>query len=130
MGKRKSARDLGRRERQIMDVIFQLGEASVSDVLDRLPDPPSYSAVRTMIRLLEAKGFLRHRQDGNRYMYRPTQSHETASRSALEHLLATFFSGSPTDAVAAILDLSADDMTDDDLKRMERLIEQARQDGQ
>jgi len=130
MGKRKSARDLGRRERQIMDVIFQLGEASVSDVLARLPDPPSYSAVRTMIRLLEAKGFLRHRQDGNRYMYRPTQSHETASRSALQHLLATFFGGSATDAMAAILDLSADEMTDADLKRMERLIDEARQEGQ
>jgi predicted transcriptional regulator len=130
MGKRKSARDLGRRERQIMDVIFQLGESSVSDVLERLPDPPSYSSVRTMIRLLEAKGFLKHRQDGNRYMYRPTQSHETASRSALQHLLATFFGGSATDAVAAILDLSADDMTNADLKRMEKLIEQARQDGQ
>ncbi|MBL8850720.1 MAG: BlaI/MecI/CopY family transcriptional regulator [Planctomycetaceae bacterium] len=130
MGKRKSARDLGRRERQIMDVIFQLGEASVSDVLDKLPDPPSYSAVRTMIRLLEAKGFLRHRQEGNRYLYRPTQSHGTASRSALQHLLATFFGGSATDAVAAILDISADEMTTDDLKRMEMLIEQARQDGQ
>lgn len=130
MAKRRSARDLGRRERQIMDVIFQLGEASVSDVLAKLPDPPSYSAVRTMIRLLEAKGFLRHRQEGNRYMYRPTQSHETASRSALQHLLATFFGGSATDAVAAILDLSAEDMTSADLKRMEQLIEQARQDGQ
>jgi predicted transcriptional regulator len=130
MGKRKSARDLGRRERQIMDVIFQLGEASVSEVLAKLPDPPSYSAVRTMIRLLEAKGFLRHREDGNRYVYRPTQSPETARRSALQHLLATFFGGSPTDAVAAILDLSSDDMTDADLKRMEQLIEQARQEGQ
>ena len=130
MGKRKSARDLGRRERQIMDAIFQLGEASVSDVLARLPDPPSYSAVRTMIRLLEAKGFLKHRRDGNRYVYRPTQSHETASRSALQHLLATFFAGSATDAVAAILNLSAEDMTDEDLQRMEELIEQARQDGQ
>lgn len=130
MGKRKSARDLGRRERQIMDAIFQLGEASVSDVLARLPDPPSYSAVRTMIRLLEAKGFLKHRRDGNRYVYRPTQSHETASRSALQHLLATFFAGSATDAVAAILNLSADDMTDEDLQRMEALIEQARQEGQ
>ena len=130
MGKRKSSRDLGRRERQIMDVIFALGEASVSEVLDRLPDPPSYSAVRTMVRLLEAKGFLKHRQDGNRYVYRPTQSHENASRSALKHLLATFFQGSATDAVAAILDLSADDMTDADLQRMEKLIEQARQDEQ
>lgn len=130
MGKRKSARDLGRRERQIMDVVFQLGEAAVSDVLAQLPDPPSYSSVRTMIRLLEAKGFLRHRRDGNRYVYRPTQSRAKASKSALQHLLATFFDGSATDAVAAILNLSADDMTDEDLRQMEELIEQARQEGQ
>lgn len=130
MGKKKSARDLGRRERQIMDVIYQLGEASVSDVLQRLPDPPSYSAVRTMIRLLESKGFLRHRREGTKYVYRPTQSHESASRSALRHVLKTFFGGSAPDAVAAILDVSADKLSDDDLKRIDRLIEQARQEGQ
>lgn len=129
MGKRKSTRDLGRRERQIMDVIFQLGEASVSDVRNGIPDPPSYSAVRTMIRLLEAKGFLSHRRDGTRYVYRPTQSRERARRSALQHLLKTFFSESPTDAVAAILDVKSGDLTEDDLKRIERLIDEARKEG-
>jgi predicted transcriptional regulator len=130
MGKKRSPSDLGRRERQIMDVIFQLGEASVGDVLERLPDPPSYSAVRKMIRLLESKGFLRHRREGNRYVYRPTQSRETARRSALRHLLKTFFGGSAIDAVAAILDDSAEEMTDEDLRRIEELIEQARREGE
>ena len=129
MGKKKSARDLGRRERQIMDVIYQLGEASVSDVLKGLPDPPSYSAVRTMIRLLEGKGFLRHRRDGTRYVYRPTQSKETASRSALRHLLRTFFAESPTDAVAAILDVTSEDLTDENLSRIKRMIDEARKEG-
>lgn len=121
---------LGRRERQIMDAVFQLGEASVADVRGRLPDPPSYSAVRTMIRHLEGKRLLRHRRDGNRYVYRPTQSPQAASRSALRHLLQTFFRGSPTEAVAAILDVSSEELTDADLARIESLIDEARQKGE
>lgn len=113
-----------------MDAIYQLGEASVSDVLERLAEPPSYSAVRTMIRLLETKGLLKHRREGTRYVYRPTESKENASRSALQHLLDTFFGGSATDAVAAILDVSSDDMTDDDLARIENLIDEAKREGQ
>jgi predicted transcriptional regulator len=126
MGKKKSQRDLGRRERQIMDVIYQLEEASVAEVLEQIPDPPSYSSVRTMIRLLEGKGFLRHRRDGNRYLYRPTQSKDTASRSALKHLISTFFSGSAPDAVAAILDDNAKQLSEAELNRLEKLIEEAR----
>jgi predicted transcriptional regulator len=129
MGKKKSQRDLGRRERQIMDVIFQLGEASVGDVLERLPDPPSYSAVRTMIRLLESKGFLRHRREGTKYVYRPTQSKDRASRSAMRHLIKTFFGDSAPDAVAAILDVSSEKLSEDDLHRIERLIDEARKEG-
>jgi predicted transcriptional regulator len=129
MGKKKSQRDLGRRERQIMDVIFQLGEASVGDVLERLPDPPSYSAVRTMIRLLESKGFLRHRRQGTKYVYRPTQSKDSASRSAMRHLIKTFFGDSAPDAVAAILDVSTERLSEDDLRRIERLIDEARKEG-
>lgn len=125
MGKRKSPRDLGARERQIMDVVFQLGEASVSDVLEKLPDPPSYSAVRTMIRLLESKGFLRHRREGTKYVYRPTQSRDSARRTALRHLLQTFFGGSAPDAVAAMLD--SENLTPDDLARIEQMIDDARQ---
>jgi len=120
---------LGARERQIMDAIYQAGEASVADVLERLPDPPSYSAVRTMIRLLEKKGLLRHRQVGTKYVYRPVQSPEVARRSALRHLLQTFFGGSATDAVAAILHPSVAELTDDDIRRLEGLIQEARQKG-
>jgi predicted transcriptional regulator len=112
-----------------MDAIYQLGEASVADVLAKLADPPTYSAVRTMIRLLEKKGLLRHRQAGTKYVYQPIQSHEVAKRSALRHLLQTFFAGSATDAVAAILHPSVTKLTDDDVQRLEELIHQARLKG-
>ncbi len=120
---------LGARERQILDAIYRLGEASVAEVLASLSDPPSYSAVRTMIRALEAKGLLRHRREGPRYIYVPVRSRESAARSALSHLLQTFFGGSAPDAVAAILDASAPTLTDDDLLRLEQLIDQARREG-
>src|SRR5262245_23601020 len=98
---------LGARERQILDAIYRLGEASVAEVLARLADPPTYSAVRTLIRGLERKGFVQHRQVGLKYVYRPTRSRQAAQRSALKHLLQTFFADSATDAVAAILNASA-----------------------
>jgi predicted transcriptional regulator len=113
-----------------MDVIYQLGEASVSEVREQLANPPSYSSVRTMIRLLERKGLLKHRQEGARYVYWPVRSRESASRSALRHLLATFFGGSAPDAVAAILDVSAEKLDQQDLKRIKQMIEQARKEGQ
>ncbi|APZ95866.1 BlaI/MecI/CopY family transcriptional regulator [Fuerstiella marisgermanici] len=127
MGKKKQ-KDLGARERQIMDVIFELGEGSVTDVLRKLADPPSYSAVRTMIRLLESKGFLKHRQEGTKYVYRPTQSPTVARKSALKHVMQTFFGGSAPDAVAAIFD--SEKLSPEDLKRIERLIDDARKEGQ
>lgn len=120
---------LARRERQIMDVIHQLGEAAVADVLERLPDPPSYSSVRTMIRHLESKGLLSHRQDGKRYVYKPTQSREAASRSALRKLMDVFFEGSAADAVAAILDESSESLESQDLDRIANLIRQAKAEG-
>lgn len=129
MAKHKGPQELGRRERQIMDAVYQLGEASVGDVLERLPDPPSYSAVRTMIRLLERKGYLRHRKDGTKYVYRPTEPHESASRSAIGHLLDTFFGGSASDAMAALLDVSGKRLSDADYRRMQQLIETARKEG-
>ena len=122
--------ELARRERQIMDVIFQLGEATVGEVLERLPDPPSYSSVRTIIRKIEAKGLLTHRQDGKRYVYRAKQSRETASRTALQKLMDVFFSGSAPDTVAAIMDVSAKTLDPEDLDRMAKIIEQARREGQ
>ena len=130
MAKEHSERSLGGRERQIMDVIYQLGEASVGEVRERLANPPSYSSVRTMIRLLERKGLLKHRQEGARYVYWPVRSRESASRSALRHLLQTFFGGSAPDAVAAILDVSAETLGQQDLKRIKQMIEQARKEGQ
>ncbi|MEX2142423.1 MAG: BlaI/MecI/CopY family transcriptional regulator [Pirellulales bacterium] len=130
MAKEFSERSLGARERQIMDVIYQLSEASVSEVREQLANPPSYSSVRTMIRHLERKGLLKHRQEGARYVYWPVRSRESASRSALRHLLATFFGGSAPDAVAAILDVSAEKLDQQDLKRIKQMIEQARKEGQ
>lgn len=130
MAKKKArASDLGRRERQILEVIYKLGEASVGDVLEQLPDPPAYDSVRTIIRILEGKGLLRHRRDGTKYVYRPTQSHETASRSALSHLMQTFFKGSASDTVAAVFDLSSDQLSDEELNQLEKLIDQARKEG-
>ncbi len=120
---------LGARERQIMDAIYELGEASVADVLAKLTDPPTYSAVRTMIRLLEKKGLLQHRQVGTKYVYRPAHSREAAKRSALKHLMQTFFAGSAADAVEAILHPSVAELTDDDFQRLEQLIHEARQRG-
>lgn len=129
MPRKHQASSLGAHERQILETIYRLEEASVAEVLANLPDPPSYSAVRTMIRALEKKGLLRHRRSGTKYVYRPTRSHESASRSALEHVMRTFFGGSATDAVAAILDVSATKLTDGDLQRLEQLIDQARREG-
>jgi predicted transcriptional regulator len=129
MVRRQALPDLARRERQIMNVFHQLGEASVADVLGRLPDPPSYSAVRTMVRHLESKGLLRHRQEGKRYLYKATQSHASASRSALRKLLEVFFAGSAADAVAAILDVQAESLSPAELARIESLVQQARAEG-
>lgn len=131
MAKKKNAgeTELARRERQIMHVLHQLGEASVGEVLEKLEDPPSYSAVRTMIRSLEAKGLLTHRQDGKRYVYKARESRESASRSAMQRILEVFFRGSVHDAVAAILDVSEGELKDDELKRIQALIKQARSEG-
>ena len=117
---------LTRRERQIMDVIYQKGAASVADVRAHIPDPPSYSAVRAMLRLLEEKGHVRHKKDGTRYLYQPIVPRQKARRSALKSLLATFFDNSAEQAVAALLDMSAGDLTEDDLDRLSRLIDEAR----
>ena len=120
---------LSRRERQIMDVIYARGEASVAEVRDGMPDPPSYSAVRALLRILEEKGHLRHRSVGNRYIYAPTRSRRAASRSALRRLLHTFFDGSTEQAVAALLDVSPGGLSDEEMDRLRRLIERARKDG-
>jgi predicted transcriptional regulator len=117
---------LGARERQIMDAVHHLGEASVAEVRGLIPDPPSYSSVRTMMRLLEEKGYLRHRQEGTKYVYRSTQGVERARRTALRHLLDTFFRGSASDAVAAMLDISSDNLSPEEFDRLAHLINEAR----
>jgi BlaI family penicillinase repressor len=124
-----SLSNLSRRERQIIDFLFRHGKATVAEVLGGIPDPPSYSAVRAMLRTLEEKGHVTHEEDGRAYVYRPTVPREQARRSALKHLLSTFFAGSTEQAVAALLDLSAPKLTDEELDRMARLVDQARTEG-
>jgi BlaI family penicillinase repressor len=127
--KMKGQKNLSRRERQIMDVIYTLQEATVNQVLERLPSPPSYSAVRALLRVLEEKGHLVHRQDGPRYIYSPTLPRERARRSALKHLLQTFFDDSTEDVVAALLDISEDNLRAEDYGRLLELIQKARKEG-
>ena len=121
--------NLSRRERQIMDVIYRTGQATASEVMEGIPDPPGYSAVRAMLRVLEEKGHLRHDQQGPRYVFLPTVPREKARKSALKQLVHTFFDGSTTQAVAALLDLSASKLTDEDLERLSVLIDRARKEG-
>lgn len=130
MGKKKAKESLGHRERQIMDVVFRLGEASVTDVLKEISDPPSYSSIRKMLSLLEEKGFLKHREEGTKYVYRPTRSRQLESRNAVRHLMSTFFSGSATEAVNAILDVSSNKLDEQDFARLRELIDDARREGQ
>ncbi|SIO05515.1 Predicted transcriptional regulator [Singulisphaera sp. GP187] len=117
---------LSRRERQIMDVIYRRGRATAAEVQEALPDPPSYSSVRALLRILEEKGHLRHEQDGPRYVFLPTVPRDKARRSALSQLVQTFFDGSTAQAVAALLGEPGSKLTDEDLDRLARLIDQAR----
>jgi BlaI family transcriptional regulator, penicillinase repressor len=116
---------LSRRERQIMDIIYARGEATAAEVNAALPDPPSYSAVRALLRILEEKGHLRHREDGPRYVYKPIESREKASRSALKRVVQTFFEGSFTKAVAALVDVEGGKLSPAELKRIEAIIKTA-----
>lgn len=118
--------ELSRRERQIMDVLFRMEQATVSDVQAAMPDPPSYSAVRAMLRILEDKGHVRHEQDGPRYLYKPALARERAKKSAMRHLLHTFFDGSHEQAVAALLDEASSTLSDAEFDRLARLIDRRR----
>ena len=126
---KKAKRGLAPREQQIMDVIYQLQRASVSEVRAKLKDPPSYSAVRTMIGQLERKGFMQRHPDGVRLLYSPVQSRRAASRSALRRVIDTFFPDSPGDALAAFIDDSAKKLTDEDLDRLQQAIDRLREEG-
>lgn len=123
-------KDLSRRERQIMDIIYERGQATAHEVQENLPDPPSYSAVRALLRVLVEKECLRHEKDGPKYVYFPLLSRETAKKSALRQLLRTFFDGSAGDAAAALLDLSDEKMSDEELNRLSDIIDKARKEEQ
>jgi predicted transcriptional regulator len=112
-----------------MEIVYRLGQATAADVLAELPDPPSYSAVRAHLRILEDKGHLRHDQEGTRYVFRPTVARDRARRSALKQLVRTFFDGSAEQAVTALLDMSHSKLSAGDLDRLSGLIEKARKEG-
>jgi predicted transcriptional regulator len=120
---------LSRRERQIMDFLFQRGKASVGEVMDGIPNPPGYSAVRATLRTLEQKGRVSHEEDGRAYIYRPTLRRDAASRSALTHVLKTFFDNSAEQAVAALLELKGTKLSGAELDRVARLVDQAKREG-
>jgi predicted transcriptional regulator len=121
--------ELGRRERQIVETVYRLGRATVAQVLAELPDPPSYSAVRGMLNLLEEKGHLRHEQDGLRYVYLPVVAAADASRSAMAHVVHTFFGGSPAEAATALFDLPDRKLSRAELEHLSQLVRQAMKEG-
>ena len=121
--------DLGRRERQIIETVYRLGRATVAQVRAELPDPPTYSAVRGMLNLLEEKGHLRHEQDGLRYVYLPVVAAAGASRSAMAHVVHTFFGGSPADAATALFELPDRKLSRKELEQLSQLVRQAMREG-
>lgn len=125
----KKLRSLSRREREITDIVYGCGSATALEIRERMADPPSYSAVRATLRILEDKGVLKHAEDGTRYVYRPTVTPSRARRNAVEHLLQTFFGGSPGSAVLALLEEGATQLSPSDLERAASLIERARKEG-
>lgn len=128
MSAKRAAQALTKRERQIMDVLYRLGRATAADVMDALDDAPGNSTIRTQLRVLERKGHVRHEEDGLRYVYMPTVPRASARRSALKHLVDTFFDGSATQAVAALLGGEASRVSDAELARIEAIVKDARGD--
>lgn len=125
----KSLSELSPRERQMVDALYRLGRATVREVIDAIDDPPSYSAVRATLRVLEEKGVVRHEQDGPRYVYLPVVQRETARRQALRRLVQTFFDGSAEQAAVTLLRMSDGEVSDEDVKRIVDRIRQARNGG-
>lgn len=124
-----AGRQLSRRERQIMDILYRRGKASSAEVREAMEDAPSYSAVRAMLRVLEEKGHVRHQAEGLRYVFVPVVARDQAKKSAVRHLLNTFFNDSPEQIVAALLDVSSTRLTREELDRMAAMIEKARKEG-
>ena len=125
----RPAAGLSRRQRQIMDILYQRGKSSAAEVKAAMADAPSYSAVRAMLRVLEDKGHVRHDEEGGRYVYAPAVPRHAARKSALKHLVETFFDGSAEQVVAAVLGGEASRLSDEELDRVSALIEKARKDG-
>ncbi len=125
----KPDKQLSRRERQIMNVIYARGRASAAEVLHALDDPPSYSAVRALLRILVEKGHLQFKETNGRYIYMPTQSRHRAARAALKQVLHTFYEGSAVKTMAALLDMSGEDLDETDLERLSKMIQDARKEG-
>ena len=125
----KNKDPLSRREREIMDILYRDGELTASDVVERLPGSPSNSTVRTILRILEDKGHVKHEQQGMRYVYKPTVHRDKARRSALKHLVSTFFDGSPESVVSTLLDERSLKLSDEQLESLAALIERARKEG-
>jgi predicted transcriptional regulator len=125
----KEQQKLSRRERQIMDVLYRLGRATAAEILENIPDPPGYSAVRALLRVLEEKKHIRHEEKDLRYVFLPVIPRDKARRSAVRHMLDTFCEGSPEQAVATLLDVSGRSLSADDFDRLAALIEKARQEG-
>jgi len=120
---------LSRRERQIMDALYALGQATAAQVRERLPEPPGYSAVRALLRILEEKGHVRHEEDGPRYVYLPVVAARRAQRTALTHLVKTFFQGSAERAASALIESADTKLSDEELDRLERIVAAARKKG-
>lgn len=126
MPRRAPTEDLSRRERQVMDILHRRGESTVSEILQALPDPPTYSAVRSILRILGEKSLISYREDGPRYVYFPARSTDKARDDALAHVVQTYFAGSPEQAVTALLRLSDADVSDADVARLREKIRRAR----
>ena len=120
---------LSRRERQIMDILYSRGSATAAEVQQNIHDAPSYSAVRALLRILEEKGHVKHSYDGPRYVYSPIISRPVAQKSALKQLVKTFFDGSTSNAVAALLDMSSKELSETELERLAEIVEQAKHEG-
>ena len=121
---------LSRRESQILDAIYRLGQGGVSDVIKHIPDRPAYNSVRVILTILENRGYLRHHKEGQRYIYTPTERRDNAKKSALKHLVSTFFDGSAPKAVSTLLDMSASKLSQEELNELSEMIEQAKKERQ
>lgn len=129
MTKNTETSALSRRERQVMDILHRRGEATVAEIMAELPDPPTYSAVRSVLRILGDKDLIRYKEDGPRYIYYPAQDTEAARDDVLAHVVRTYFAGSPEQAVTALLRMSDVDMSDSEIERLRNTIRKARQSG-